>query len=336
MAKKCGCSSGTCSCIAESSPSIEVEGFGSTEAPFDLSIVPPIEVLDTDSLGLDLLQTEEGFQVLAFPVRRVDVQKFTADDTWTKPVWAEVVRVIMVAGGGGGGGGFWPSTGTGYGGAGGASGAVTNLILAGSEIPASAAIGIGGGGVGGSPSPSITAGATGGAAGGNTSFGTYRALGGSGGSDGSTSDPGTSLAPPNGGTVPGQNGITAAPFAVERLAPGAGGHGANLASTGVLYGAQAGGYSLPGIGGRAAGYYAQPAVGIKRNGIDELVHLMGSGGAGGTAQNLYSTTDFAEGGDGGLYGAGGGGGSAGRAPLDTSGPGAGGNGAPGICIVIAW
>jgi hypothetical protein len=320
------------------------DGNGSQSDPFTPEVPLPLETLDTSTLATTLT-SEGGEYVLSVqPLAAVgQVWLFESDGVWNDPGGLTVLRVLMVAGGGGGGGGVddrgsdrWL-----VGGGGGASGAVLDLTLTGPDIPASAVVTIGQGGSGGLPgSPSSTP-PVAGADGGDTLFDIYRCLGGGGGPGGTrvlfnaVSEPpvpGFGVAPANGGTSLGDDGHPLAPVnRVLRLAPGGGGAG------GSYYGADGsqylpgrkGGYSHPGRGDRTSGYQADPLV--HRDGYDEPVTLMGSGGAGGVQNDPG-------GGTGGLYGAGGGGGSGIQTPLSPAAPGfaLGGSGADGVCLVMGW
>lgn len=339
---RCGCSSTRCSCRLESSDSVNVTGFGTQGAAYLLSIVPPIETLDTPTLSLILSQVEEGLRLSAYPRQAVQVDVFTEDATWSHtvpPGTSAIRRVLLIGGGGGGGGGMWSpaSNLASRGGGGGAGGNVTyftETLAAGAH---SESVVIGAGGAGGAAPTSRGLNGLPGSDGAASYFGTWVAHGGPAGQGGAPSSGSGGVNTPYHGVVMGGDGSGAVTASkpdrgISRLAPGGGGGGgAYIPGTGVVHGDE-GGYSLPARGLRTKTSPA-PFNGTVADGEDDLVNFTGSGGAGG--YNLAGTSGpRRHGGNGGAYGGGGGGG----AQSNWAGipPGNGGDGHPGICVVMVW
>lgn len=347
MPRKCGCEegSGRCWCEVEDTESVQWSGDGSPESPFQPTLAFPLQVEDTSSLNLDLSQTEGGFNLSAIAgAGGSHASVFTEDGTWNDPGGLTVLRIILVGGGGGGGGEdisfvpldpYWR-----YGGHGGGGGAVTDLLI--TTVPASVPVVIGQGGARGQGDQD-------GFDGGDTTFGDYRASGGIGGPKGFAGSMNYAPIQGSGDVYGGQFGtakgggsvIPGNPYIegiVGRLAPGGGGFGQILGYPGgsypgppvtVAHPGTSGGYSWPAAGSRLQG----PASAFRStpsspNGPDSLAYPVGAGGFGGYSTSVNGAGNGAH---GGLYGGGGGG-----AGVHTSNPRAGGNGAPGICIVMGW
>jgi Glycine-rich domain len=222
-------------------------------------------------------------------------QAFTVSGTWTPPTGVTAAWIWMVGAGGGGGGASSASTSAG--GGGGAGELVENFM-----VPVSGAVTVTIGAAG-------TAGInnTNGGDGGNTSFGSFVALGGKHGAVATVNGAGGGV---KAGTTSGQMGSAETNTFFGGGAGGAGGAGASGGN-----GAGTGGQFVGGAGGSAVG---------------------GNGGGGGGAATLYG--EGGAGGSGGAnngaagigYGAGGGGGGANNGGgVNTS----GGAGAAGYCVV---
>lgn len=255
-----------------------------------------------------------------------DVQIFTANGTWNKPVGATSstpVEVIMFGGGGGGGGGQGGAAGSiRRGGGGGGGGAYARRLFQATDLASSVSVTVGAGGTAGTAGSSGNGGA--GGAGGTSSFGAHlsaygggggnggNATGSQGGSGGGTGGPGLV-----GGTGTQQRG--GYPSQLD-TSWGIGGGGAGAPSTSV---------AAPGnpaeYGGASSGAGAQSTAGNAGG-----TSLYG-GGAGGSAGGLNAANTQTAGSAGGAAGvfdvAGGGGGTAG-----TVGGGAGGAGAAGTSV----
>lgn len=277
--------------------------------------------------------------VVNFPLggagdQSVDVQKFTAGGTWTKPAGAKLVRVIATGAGGGGGGGPKVATSTACSGGGGGGGADRILgTFDASALTSTVPVTIGAGGTAGAGASSTGAGTDGGA-GGNTTFGSYlTAYGGGGGSGGSAGagsgggggggvySAGLSASGATGGlgsaTIGGATGGSAAAGGSATGPGGAGGAGS--AATGAAF---VGGTAYDGSGGGGSGagitsgnVTAAGGNVFKFNGGSVLGGAAGSGSGGGAGSVGASATD-----DGIASGSGGGG-------SDTTG--SGGNGGAG-------
>lgn len=317
MVNKCACNSTKCACLFADTISVTVTGDGTVESPFTPNVPLPLIVNDTSTLDLELV---EG-SLYAYPISTpVNVQEFTADGTWTKPVGVTLVRYYVVGGGGGGGrGSASTSSATALGGGGGTGGNVTSGVVPASALGATEPVIVGTGGLGGA-----SAGAPNGTAGTASSFGAFIASGGGGGiaAGGAGGAQGTV------GVVMGGVGESAAsPYSTRllpRLAPGGGGRGSSW--NGTLNGWNAvglGTFSRAGLGNRTGG-----PTGAGSDGLNEPVLRAGWGGNGGSG-----AADIMNGGNGGFPGGGGGGGAhAGNAFF----PGIGGDGAPGIVLIVAW
>lgn len=343
MPRKCGCTTQKCFCAFEDTDSVSWSGSGTIDDPYVPNASLGLEVLDTSTLDLTLTPTEDGILLSAQPFGNVHVNVFTASGTWNKPAGINAMRVVIIGGGGGGAGGGYLNSGSAqvWGGGGGAGGSVTTVTYMGGSIPASAAVVVGFGGAGGAAISSGMSliGGNAGAVGGVSSFDIYKAGGGGGGlagpgGGGGQTDPMATAGLY--GTAPGQPGANpitqneAGGYNVyvadgrgfegwPYLAPAGGGSGLSLIPSGGGY-ATPGAYSLPGKGKRDA-----PVAGLAENGLDELVTRMGGSGGGGTFSQA--------GGNGGKYGGGGGGGGYGLASHPS---GKGGNGGPGLVVVMSW
>jgi len=274
---------------------------------------------------------------------RLQLDIFTASDTYDVPAWARQLRIICIGGGAGGGSGASGSNASNrFGGTGGGSGGRAEEVFDVDELDTTLAIAVGLGGTGGMGVTGNTNGNAG-SAGGESSVSSAGDLvlvaGGGNLGPGGTTAQATSLAA--GGTGnrngnPGQpataSAITPAPLQQGDM-PGGGGHGGVLTTAGVAnIGGDGGfGYHVGGSGRRAergtggatgggAGGAGQP------KGWDRGC---GSGGGGGGAHAAGN------GGNGGAGGEPGGGGAGGGASRDTATSGAGGVGARGEVWIIA-
>lgn len=282
------------------------------------------------------------------PLNTTNVQIFSAvgTSTWTKPVGAQVVRVIAISGGGGGGSGRrGASASSRTGGNGGNGGLYVDQVFEASALTDTVTVTVGGGGAGGA---SITANSTNGnngVDGSNTTFGNYvRLKGGFGG-------------------VGGRTGFSAN-FSTPAALFGFGNQGGNGQATGggtSFIGG--GGPGAPG-GGGGGGLNTSNALGgggqglnttrstapfwINGNTAEALSNIVTGNGAAGTDLTTANwvpgesgdgggpshTGNAGNGGNGGKWGGGGGGGGASTDSVGNSG--AGGAGGDGLCVVVTY
>jgi len=282
-------------------------------------------------------------------VQTVNIQEFSTvgTSTWTKPVGAKFVEVLMYGGGGGGCSGGRDAT-TAYGGGGGAAGARIELRIPANVLSATETVIVGGGGAG---SAGISSTSAGGAPGtdGNPSFfnpSIYRADGGSGGgaiftsalssnsmeafrslssnaynSIGATSSSSSPASDGNRGGFRGGGGAAGGGWSSSNGLSRTGG-------VGGLGGAVFAGSPTLGVGGGGTAGAVGAAGG---NGADGPAgyYVGGSGGGGGG----QSASAAGAGGAGGYPSGGGGGGGASRGVINS---GAGGDGGDGYIRVVTY
>lgn len=264
--------------------------------------------------------------------------------TWTKPVAAQMVEVLVFGGGGGGGSGRRGAAGTvRAGGGAGGGGGWTRALLNAADLPASCPIFVGAGGLGGSSAAVADNGnGQGGGSGGSSVFNDVTASAttvqrvragggapGAGGTNASGTGGGGGFALWGGGagaaaSTTGFNGVTGS----DTAGPAGGGSGGGVTATDVATSAGAGGVNSTLDQLRAAG--GTVAAGAGEAGRTTLSMGPGNGGGGGGAS---ITGPAGVGGAGGLYGGGGGGGGA---SLNGNAVGAGGKGGDGAVFVITY
>lgn len=276
-----------------------------------------------------------------------DVQVFTTPGaiTWTKPVGKTLCDMIAIGGGAGGGSGATGAAGTlrlgGGGGGGGGYATVKGVPL--SVLGATESGNVGGGGIGGISAPMPNSPGIAGSPGGPTYLGVpnpgtpgkgpWVIVGGSSGGQGG----GTGLGGSGGfSTLEGSDGGSSADGAstpgqdATFTAATGGGAGGPISALDVAQDGTHGGDQNPNGFGGPGGTIAPPALPVAGSGYGTNVGIGGFGGGGGAA----SITAAAQAGaNGGGYGGGGGGGGA---ALNGFAAGKGGDGSPGILIVISY
>lgn len=302
----------------------------------------PLKADWTDS---DIAQTQHAKahnDLAAAANAAVDVQIFTAiTATWTKPPGARTTFVLCVAGGTGGGSGRRGAPGTvRQGGGGGSSGGITRHEIPSIALPDTVPVFVGQGTQGGA---AVTTDDTNGnpATGplSRSSFGTYASAGqsqtqGQGGAagtggGGAYAGYGTSLGSAGGSAqAAGGPGATAGGPINYWGSSGGGGAGGGITTANIANNGGAGSNIPITVSASMAGGVVDGA--LPTVAIDQPVNsgLPGHGGGGGAASVTKAAQDGA---NGGMYGAGGGGGGASTNGFNS---GRGGDGAPGIVIVI--
>lgn len=294
---------------------------------------------------------------------QIDIYVGTAGShTWNKPTGAFRVDVHAVGGGGGGGSGRVNANGAVRGGGGGGGGGAyaTDQFLAGS-LGSSETVVVGAGGAAGARISATGDGAAGGA-GGDTTFGTTLVVAGGGGAGGggTNSAGGSGGAGGNDGSGNGEDGgaggnggaglatpPTTAGSCAGKMAGGGGGGGDGLDTSNVGQGSGSQGGSSSGLG-VTPGLFISTTAGLGAIGPQQslpalvivnasVVAELGGGGASGGASSGSATAGLTIqnfGKNGASYG--GGGSGSGAANTTNVGFNLGGEGAPGVCIVITY
>jgi hypothetical protein len=282
----------------------------------------------------------------------VDVQTFTANGTWQRPLGYSQARIILFGGGGGGASGRRGTSGATGGGGGGGAGGVTVVDVPLTDLPdATYTVTVGASAAGGAARTSTNNGANG-TAGNVTWFSAsnlWTAAGGGGGSAGTINGGGPGVGGAGmipgaaGGTGDGSNGnqggvqvgtVTSVPI----IAPGGGGGGGwnSNGSTGFAGGTGGNtsggvGTSSVGLAGGNAGTTTPTAGGAGTAPTTISAGFIGGGAGGGGGGSANGGTASA-GGAGAAPGGGGGGGGG----SNNANSGAGAAGARGACIIICW
>lgn len=287
----------------------------------------------------------------AHKVSLPDIQIFTSNGIWKKPPGATTVDVGLVGGGSGGGSGRATSVGNSVGGGGaGSGGAITIGRFSADMLNDTEAVTIGIGGIGGvaASATGATGGGSNGNSGTNTIFGNYLQAAGAGGGGGATASGGS------GGTAAGTtsfmqqagaNGGAGGTADVGGTTPSSsttvqctGGGGGGGVATAAQQGGVGGSIATNTVTGSAiaGGTRGSSSAGGDGNSSQWIMGIpIGTGGGGG-ASNFNSGAGITAypGGNGGNYGGGGGGGGGAICVGGTAISGAGGDGAPGIAVII--
>lgn len=305
------------------------------------------DVLSSSSASLVTISGYEvavGVQFGGAGISTADIQIFTSNGTWTKPVGAKTIEIVCIGAGGGGGSGDKDIAGTDRnGGGGGGGGATSRVVLNASVVGATETVTIGVAGTGGaSQTTNSTPGNTGADATGS-SFGSWLFAGGGGGGSGglngnvavsggggggvmgnaSTSAGGTPAVATNG--ISGQ-GVTNTSNAHNAEWGGGGGDLGNGVANGL-----GGGSSIFSAGGGAGGggiasnnAYQQPL-----DGGNVQSYSNGGGGAPGISQNSATVGTSGSSNTTNKKGYGGQGGGGGGSSKTGNGAAGGGGGIPG-------
>jgi hypothetical protein len=317
--------------------------------------------LETIQLGAgETLEYEDGFgfriktsngEVKGLGNASTDIQTFTANGTWTKPAGARLCDIYLFPGAGGGGSGRNSITGTAAAGGGGGGGGASRVFL---SVPASAfaasePVVVGAVGAGGLAQSTLSTNGLPGTDGGDSTFGSnalYTAVGGRGGSGGTTTSGGAGASrtgglmgiigfSSQGGSTAGASGGAGIAISGNVSYDGSGGGGAGgVTAGGVAASGAAGGRPLSGAtGAPAAGTAgASPGgAGGAGGGATAGSPAPGGGGGGGAGSAVGNA---GAGGAGGIYNAGGGGGGGVQSGAGGVSSGAGGDGSPGIVVVV--
>lgn len=272
------------------------------------------------------------------PATKVEI--FTADGTWTKPVGAKAVEVIVIGGGGGGQSGSHFNDGTSIiAGSGGGSGGYSRALFGAALLPATVPVVVGPGGAGGPPQTLNDALGNGGVDGSPSKFGSFLfAQGGQAANQdnqGGKGGFGTFNADVIGLNGTGGHFKGGSPFQVATGASGgAGGGWLNTESGPPFTPMPSGEIPLATIVDWNSPLVAGGSVASNGNpGADTTSNLGGTGGSGGGAGDPSVPSSPGKGGNGGKYG---GGGAGGGAAVNGTPTGAGGDGHDGVCMVVSY
>lgn len=265
-----------------------------------------------------------------------DIQVFTSNGTWTKPLWAKFVYALTIGPGAGGGSGRRGTAGDAGGGASGCAGGLSEKIFTAQSLSSTVTITVGTGGAGGAAQTANSTDGNNGADGSSdSSFGTYlkafKGLGGQGGNSGVSSGGSGGTGMYNGGSGQIGGNFSGQTGQNSFVAPSGGGSGG--ANTGVVTDGGAGGvvqYAYTITTGAAAGV-GTGASGAA--GFSSVANQYFSGGGGGGGAAGDNVTAGGAGGAGGLYG---GSGAGGGGSLNGANSGAGGAGGNGVVLVISF
>jgi hypothetical protein len=278
---------------------------------------------------------------------KIDTYTTAGSTTWTKPIWAKMVKIILIGGGGGGGSGSRYATSSARGGGAGGGGAGTvSAIVPASYLSDTETVVVGAGGTGGASQTVDTNNGNVGNNGTSSTFSIYAAGFGVGGGFGRTTnaDGGSSRGTTTMESVVGTNG-----GAANSATASAGTASANITSTGGGGGGGQAAAATASVSGGAGGLIRAPGAstgliatdqsgatggtsggnGSNSVGVTIIDRIVATGAGGGG----YATGQATGAGGNGIYGSGGGGGAASDNGYAS---GAGGNGGDGWVRVISW
>lgn len=301
-----------------------------------------------------IIDKTTGIATFAMGTERTQLDVFTTNGTWTKPVWAKRILAIAIGAGSGGGSGRRGAASTAcFGGGGGGSGGVAKAEWLSAEIGNTLTFVIGAGGIGGASQSLDNADGNPGTAGGDTIISDdlniiltgYGAVGATGTGDAANQGKAVSGGGCAGGigSVRSNAGGNASVLAngasggISAFAEGAGGGGSggSISASNALTNAGEGGagYFIGGANRKSIGGQAGGAGNGGWDANDKAWSRgAGGGGGGGGAGDASGSSSGGAGGKGGNPAGGGGGGGA---SINGANSGAGGNGGRGEVWIIS-
>jgi hypothetical protein len=265
-------------------------------------------------------------------------QTFSASGTYTVPLLAKYLEVVVIGAGGGGGSGRRGAAGSARsGGLGGRGGAVSRFNVNTASLGATVAVTVAAGGNGGAAQTADSTDGIAGTAASQTSFGSFQTAAnsaGAGGSSANVASSGTALTTYGGAPANMASSITAITGGpVVAVGGGTGGTGGGITTGNTDLAGGVGGSSSAGGSILTGGSGGATSGGSGGNGTAIATPMNQLGGSGGGGGGGNASGAGGTGGNGAIPGGGGGGGGA---SLNGNNSGAGGNGARGEVRVTAY